>query len=94
MEACALVYGASWLGYERKIVKVETRSCIMASSGDSNTSEEATPPMIPLAEFHSTVLEVVKELMAEMTAGSSKETDGSPLAKSTLASCQIDSLGC
>ena len=50
--------------------------------------------MIPLAELRSTVSEVAKELMAEMRAGNSKETDGSPLAKDTLVSCQIDSLGC
>lgn len=66
----------------------------MASPGSSNTSEEVTQPVIPLAELHSTVSEVVKELMAEMRAGSSKETEVSPLAKGTLASCQIDSLGC
>ena len=67
----------------------------MASPDGSNTSEEGTTqPVIPLAELRSTVSEVVKELMAEMRAGSSKETDGSPLAKGTLASCQIDSLGC
>ena len=66
----------------------------MTSPDGSNTSEEGTQPVIPLAELCSTVSEVVKELMAEMRAVSSKETDGSPLAKGTLASCQIYSLGC
>ena len=66
----------------------------MASPGGSNTSEEVTQPMIPLAELRSTVSEVVKELMAKMRTDSNKEIDGSPLVKGTLASCQIDSLGC
>ena len=51
----------------------------MANLGDAN--EETTQLIIPLTELCSTVSGVVKELMAEIRASSSKEKDSPPPLK-------------